>query len=38
MVRIYETMDVYGHGLEELDMSPRGKEWYDFIGGTKNIR
>ena len=36
MVRIYETRDVYE--LEELDMSPRGKKWYDFIGGTKNIR
>jgi diadenosine tetraphosphate (Ap4A) HIT family hydrolase len=36
MVKIYETKDVYKK--EELEKPEDNKKWYDFIGGSKNLR
>ncbi|HSQ97839.1 MAG TPA: hypothetical protein VLL98_03925 [Rickettsiales bacterium] len=36
MVRIYKTKDVYK--IDELEKPENNKKWYEFIGGSKNLR
>lgn len=35
-IKIYKTQDVYE--LNELDQPLKNTKWYDFLGGTKNLR
>jgi hypothetical protein len=36
MVKIYKIIDV--EKIEDLEKPENNKKWYDFIGGSKNLR